>query len=167
MDQSRHHLVSSEIRISDITDEFECDFEDDFSYGDEPINNRNEAVHDALIWHGVKNDFKECYYNGIVIETTHDPIVFAISTQRGCCERFGVYFEYPDAMTKKDFIGAVVTNIRWGKEIRDDECEHKSSEIIVETSRGSFSIFAYNDHNGYYSHHVYAVFNGLIEEFSL
>jgi hypothetical protein len=164
MDHSRHHLISSKSRISDITDDFECDFE--FDEFESIINGTNEtAVHDALISYGVKD--KECYYDGIVIETTHDPIVFAISTVRSCCERFGVYFEYPVAMTKTDFVGAIITNIRWGKETRDDESEHNSSEIIIETSRGSFSIIAYNNHNGYYSHHVYAIFNGLVEDFSL
>lgn len=54
-------------------------------------------------------------------------------------------------MNKDDFIGASILNITY--------TSNEMVTMIVETDRGSFEIIAYNDHNGYYPHHVYLSFN--------
>lgn len=167
MDYFRHHLVVNKLRISDISDDFECDYRDDDYENDNNILKKMENVNDALISLGADVDPKEYCFNGLVMYTTEDPIIVAIDAGRRCCEKFGVYCEYPNNTTKMDFIGAVITNVIWGKDIRDSETEYNSTEIIIETSRGSFSIIVYNEHNGYYSHRVYAVFNKLITRFKL
>jgi hypothetical protein len=82
-----------------------------------------------------------------------------------CCEKICVDVTFPDGLSRYDFIGAVITNVKWGKEKRtDDYC---FSEIIVETRSGNLTLTAVNEHNGYYSHSVIACFNEEIAHFNL
>ena len=122
------------------------------------------------MYYAKKTEFLEpCsrnYYDGIVVSVSKgDPIIFAIINSIYCCESFGVDIQFPDGLTRDDFIGAAIENVRWGEEKRtDDYC---FSEIIVETRIGNFIITAFNYHDGYYSHDVIACFNDTVEHFSL
>lgn len=107
-------------------------------------------------------------YNGIVINVTKGlPIILVIDNHMSCCEKISVDAIFPDGLTRDDFIGAAITNIKWGKEERDLEMDFCSSEIILETSVGIMKLEVCNYHNGYYSHEVIACFNDVVESFSL
>ena len=150
---------------------------DDNKYEEELKFFKEEAgkIDDLFEIYGVKQtDYhrKHCNpkerndYNGIVISVLHgDPIIFVINNHMSCCEKICVDVTFPDGLSRDDFIGAVITNVKWGKEKRtDDYC---FSEIIVETRIGNFIITAFNYHDGYYSHDVIACFNDTVEHFSL
>jgi len=105
-------------------------------------------------------------FNGIVISVSKGrPVVFVIDNQMSCSEKIGVIITFPEGLSRDDFIGSVITNVKWGKEKRAEyDC---FSEIIVETTIGNLTLTAFNEHNGYYSHAVIACFNDKVEHFSL
>ena len=107
-------------------------------------------------------------YNGIVINITKGlPILLVIDNQMTCCEKISVEAIFPEDLTRDDFIGSAITNIKWGKEERDVDMDLCSSEIIIETTKGIMKLNVCNEHNGYYSHDVIACFNDEIEHFRL
>jgi hypothetical protein len=112
--------------------------------------------------------FRESDYNGIVVHTTSGlPTVLSIDTHKGCCEKFNVNASFPDGMTRDDFVGAMITDIRWGEERSDEEYDYHMAEIIMETTKGAMMLVVENEHNGYYPHNVIACFNHKVESFRL
>jgi len=181
MNPRHHHDLCKLPRITHISDDFclsarMCS-RDDNKYEEELKFCREEAgkIDDYFEIYGVKqtdHHRKHCNpkerndYNGIVISVLHgDPIIFVINNHMSCCEKICVDVTFPDGLSRDDFIGAVITNVKWGKEKRtDDYC---FSEIIVETRSGNLTLTAVNEHNGYYSHSIIACFNEQIAHFNL
>lgn len=114
-------------------------------------------------------EINECYdyeveprttYDGYEIITNTQPIFVGIDNSQSCCENWGYISSLDDA---QDFIGAELLNI-----VRVDTAlktystnEYTDLNFIgdeftmfvnFETSKGTFQLVCYNDHNGYYGH---------------
>jgi len=92
---------------------------------------------------------------GYRIVTNQQEILFLISNDQNCCERWG-YLTTPDNI--EEFVGANLLGID-----QIDENYNVLENIIgyaniafinVRTSVGLLQLVAYNSHNGYYSHRV-------------
>jgi len=175
-----HHDLCKLPRITNISEDFVLNARNSWYPVEDPKNEEFETeikstkqkqnakeIDAAFDMYGIDREDDEGY-NGIVINTTKGlPIVVGIDNVMTCCERISVYAIFPEDLTRDDFVGATITNIKWGKEERDDRYELSSSEVIIETTKGSIQVIVSNQHNGYYSHSVIACFNDTVERFSL
>ena len=111
-------------------------------------------------------------YEGFKIQTTEGVVLIGISDEQQCCESSGYVTTLDNA---EDFIGAELLKVDLvDTEYNPQELPLNYSRdantvfINVLTSKGLFQVTAYNDHNGYYSHHVFvsnheeSVFSGCI-----
>lgn len=112
------------------------------------------------------------HYDGIVIETTEGVLQIGISNDQQCCENAGFVTSLDNF---EDFIGADLIKVDMvdteynPQNLPFNYCKSANTVFVnVLTSKGLFQVTAYNDHNGYYSHHVFvsnheeAVFSGCI-----
>ncbi len=109
-------------------------------------------------------------FEGYVITTTKQQIYTLISSGRSCCEDFGCAFLKPHDTS---IIDAEVLSVKWGRHY-DESLEvvnadklmcplnnsHKNAVVEILTSVGMVQLVAFNEHNGYYPHNVYASWNG-------
>jgi hypothetical protein len=179
MNPHHHRDLCKVPRITSISEDFflrarfDWDYEADDYLSREKIDIELRAIKDkakeidaVLDMYKTERDVQG--YNGIVINVTKGlPIVLAIDNHMSCCEEISVDAIFPGDLTRDDFIGAAITNIKWGKEERGQEMGSCSSEIIIETSKGIMKLNVCNQHDGYYSHDVIACFNDVVERFSL
>jgi hypothetical protein len=179
MNPHHHHDLCKVPRITSISEDFflnarlDWDYEADDYLEREKIDIERKSIKEKAKEIDAVLDMYETEiyaqaYNGIVINVTKGlPIALAISNHMSCCEKISVDAIFPEDLTRDDFIGAAIANIKWGKEERDQETDFCSSEIIIETTIGIMKLEVCNQHNGYYSHDVIACFNDVVERFSL
>ena len=182
MNPRHHHDLCKFPRITNISEDFYLsarltgDYEEapddkyfaqtNFGIKLRAIKERAEEIDAVLDMYKIERDIQG--YNGIVINVTKGlPIILVIDNHMSCCEKISVDAVFPEDLTRDDFIGSAITNIKWGKEEHDDESEFCSSEIIIETTKGIVKLIVCNYHNGYYSHEVIACFNDEVERYSL
>ena len=98
------------------------------------------------------------HYDGFTITTDEGQVLIGIDGSQQCCENAG-YTSTLDNV--EDFIGADIikidiVDIEYNpKELPKNYCVDANTVFVnVHTSKGLFQVTAYNDHNGYYSHHV-------------
>jgi hypothetical protein len=94
-------------------------------------------------------------FNQIEI-TTHDgpEYVFNFDLQNSCCEVFG-YFHSFDIPDLKNYIETTLLEIELTYEETEVDYGEKNTIFIkFKTDKGDFSLTVYNEHNGYYGHHV-------------
>jgi len=86
-------------------------------------------------------------WNGILIETQSQAMLFLIDNFQSCCEEYDVYLEN---LFDIDLEGSFVEDIKWIEDISEDWLSCIKLELI--TNRGNVYINMYNNHNGYYPH---------------
>lgn len=100
------------------------------------------------------------HYDGYEIKTNDQTIFVGVDNIQSCCENWGYISSLDDT---KDFIGAELLNIvKVDTALKtydiDKDTDLKSIEkesimfVNFETSKGTFQLVCYNDHNGYYGH---------------
>lgn len=182
MNSRHHHDLSKLPRITHLSEDFflsarltgdyEEDSEDEYfaqtNFGIELKERKERAkeIDAVLDMYNIERGIQG--YNGIVVSISKGrPIIFVIDNQMTCCEKVGVNIACPEGLSRDDFIGAMITNVKWGREGRDEDMDYSFSEVIIETTIGNLTLTAFNEHNGYYSHDVIACFNDEIEHFRL
>lgn len=97
-------------------------------------------------------------WTGYRVLTAKQVVLLQIDTCQTCCEYFGARTEPEDP---KEFVGAVVTDVRWGAEKKgiDDEYSGEAS-VEIQTSEGLLRLVVFNEHNGYYPHEIEASWLG-------
>ena len=96
-------------------------------------------------------------YDGFIISTNKQQILFGIYNEQCCCENWG-YFMTNDSI--KDFKGAELLSVELtGTDLTTKELsEHGTSDyanlmfVTLKTNVGVLQFVAYNEHNGYYGH---------------
>ena len=171
MNPHHHHELCKLPRITHLSEDFGLSarmcYTDENKYEEDLKIIRDEAaeIDDFL---DMYNERQDNDFNGIVVSISKGrPIIFVIDNQMSCCEKVGVNIACPEGLSRDDFIGAMITNVKWGREGRDEDMDYSFSEIIIETTIGNLTLTAFNEHNGYYSHDVIACFNDEIEHFRL
>jgi hypothetical protein len=103
-------------------------------------------------------------YMGYTITTSkNETISLLISSGEICCEDFGanLYFRgIEEGDDCSSVVGSIVKDVKFDYKSRG---EYQSTNIIIETNRGTIKLLVYNDHNSYYPHAYIARFNGREE----
>lgn len=99
-----------------------------------------------------------------VIET--DILIIGIDDGQSCCENFG--YDYSIDGTVYDGINAMknlelLSKPRWMPESMDSQ----DASIMILTDYGELKLRVYNEHNGYYSHSIFARWKGYEYDGSL
>ena len=98
-------------------------------------------------------------YDGWTITTDQQTICVGISNDQSCCENWG-YVSSLD--NPEDFVGADLLEIKLVNEKLEtvelpNMYEGSCMFVTFETSKGTFQLVTYNDHNGYYGHSAVVV----------
>lgn len=115
-------------------------------------------------------------YDGFIIRTNLQSIKVGISNSQNCCENWG-YLTSEDNDNLSSFVDAELLEIK----VTDTEMmtrtidlldkfgvNHDSTMFVTfETTKGTFQITAYNEHNGYYGHSAVVISNSLDYEVTL
>ena len=107
--------------------------------------------------HGIKLSEKDWQsYEGYRVQTDKTKVLVLVSSGQDCCESFGTLSSFEDP---KEFIGAEVISVdRVDTEYKKyAELEYGVDQgdtifINFETTKGTFQLAVYNQHNGYYGH---------------
>jgi hypothetical protein len=109
-------------------------------------------------------------YDGFIILTNLQSIKVGISNSQNCCENWG-YLTSEDNDDLSMFIDAElleikVTDTKMMTRIVDflnnEGIDNDSTMFVTfETTKGTFQITAYNEHNGYYGHDAVVISNSL------
>ena len=104
--------------------------------------------------------FGNCY-EGFIVKTDERTIKCLISNEQNCCETSG-YLTSEDDLD--NYIGADLLSVQsvsgenFDKKLLENVARHVTIEdcmfLEFTTSKGSFQLVVYNEHNGYYSHKV-------------
>ena len=118
--------------------------------------------------YGVKLSPYRAECEGYKVETEENTFQVLIGSRQQCCEDYG-YFGSDDDLTY--FVGTNLLEVN----LTDTALNKKSLEIGNElsrfagiqfvdfvTSKGTFQLAVYNDHNGYYGHSIYVTKNEKI-----
>jgi len=114
-------------------------------------------------------------YIGYSITTNKQTIKFHIENQQNCCERYGIMLLSPDRIIPNDeterceLIDNELDKVGWGtkwecKKIINEYDGARTAFINLSTDLGTYQIYAYNSHNGYYSHNIRAEWSGVVDE---
>jgi hypothetical protein len=103
------------------------------------------------------------FYDGFIIKTNLQEIKVGIENGQSCCEQWG-YLTSEDSNDLDGFTGGELLSITaTDTSLVSTTLEKLSTEgididsavfITFETTKGTFQITAYNEHNGYYGHGV-------------
>jgi hypothetical protein len=86
-----------------------------------------------------------------------------ISSDTMCCEDFGAELYFRGIVVEcNSIVGSIVKDIKFDYDSLNTE-EYQSTNIIIETNRGTIKLLIYNEHNGYYSHEYIARIYGRQE----
>ena len=110
-------------------------------------------------------DFKPnvswCKMDGYKVTTTKANIFVLISNGQGCCESWGYFSSEDDIMS---FIGATLKEVNLTDVALNKKCVEESGYyggddggiqfVDFVTTKGTFQLAVYNDHNGYYGHEI-------------
>ena len=115
-------------------------------------------------------------YDGFIIKTNLQEIKVGIENGQSCCEQWG-YLTSEDSDDLDSFIGGELLSITsTDSTLMSTTLDKLSTEgididsavfITFETTKGTFQITAYNEHNGYYAHDVKVLSNQLNLEITL
>lgn len=115
-------------------------------------------------------------YDGFIIKTNLQEIKVGIENGQSCCEQWG-YLTSEDSDDLDSFIGGELLSITsTDSTLMSTTIDKLSTEgididsavfITFETTKGTFQITAYNEHNGYYGHDVKVLSNQLNLEITL
>ena len=115
-------------------------------------------------------------YDGFIIKTNLQEIKVGIENGQSCCEQWG-YLTSEDSDDLDSFIGGELLSITsTDSTLMSTTLDKLSTEgididsavfITFETTKGTFQITAYNEHNGYYGHDVKVLSNQLNLEITL
>lgn len=112
---------------------------------------------------GVEEEYRniESGYEGFIVKTNKRIIKCLISNEQNCCETSG-YLTSEDDLD--NYIGADLLSVQsvsgenFDKKLLENVARHVTIEdcmfLEFTTSKGSFQLVVYNEHNGYYSHKV-------------
>jgi len=113
---------------------------------------------------------KYANYDGFIIKTNLQEIKVGIENGQSCCEHWG-YLTSEDFDNLDSFIGGELLSITaTNSTLISTTLDKLSTEgididsavfITLETTKGTFQITAYNEHNGYYGHNVKVLSNQL------
>lgn len=84
--------------------------------------------------------------NNVFYIVFEENILYLVDNNQQCCE--SRYFHTDDVLS--DFVGSIFVGVR----IQDGEGESPGGDtkfLLIDTSIGTFTVVAYNDHNGSYS----------------
>lgn len=112
-------------------------------------------------------------WDGYRIVTDRQTIKVMIDNGQSCCESWG-YLHSEDDLDK--YVGAILTDIevtdtqnQGARVKRDCTGMYDGGAMFVDfkTSRGTFQLVVYNEHNGYYGHSVRLISDQVTKEDTL
>lgn len=111
-------------------------------YKTQEIPERIEEVNTdfSIILHDVE-------WNGLLIQTSRQAMLFLMDNFQSCCEEYGVYLEN---LFNVELKGSVINDIHWIEDIHEEWLSSIKLEVL--TSKGTVCIDMYNKHNGCYPH---------------